>query len=381
MWTWGDELLPDLVLLDPAACVTMPAHVTTASGLDAFVHAMEAVTGRRAGTLVAAPALHALRLVLDHLPAAVDDGTDLDVRQAMQEAALLAGVAIDGGGTGIAHSIGHALGSLAHVPHGVAVAVGLAAAFEWNVAGAPDAFARRSLAPWGSRRRPSRRCSRDLARAAGLPAAVGRVGALTVGADEIAATMVAEENLPMYANNCRLADDTERAALADGHARHVVGVAGRGRGGRVTAIARIDISHHRLPLDPPFPASWDPRPRTHFPATIVRVTDDAGHVGIGSGDAMYGFADYETHFLGQDPLDLERHAAVLANIDFHAGRPWPLDVALWDLAGQIQRAPGVGSRRRARPARPGLRVVGRPPPGGRDGRRGPAGAWRWASRR
>ncbi|MBA3605464.1 MAG: mandelate racemase/muconate lactonizing enzyme family protein [Actinomycetota bacterium] len=106
-----------------------------------------------------------------------------------------------------------------------------------------------------------------------------------------------------------------------------------------SSIVAIDISHHRLPLDPAFPASWDPRPRTHFPATIVRVTDDAGRVGIGSGDSMYGFADYESYFLGQDPLDLDRHAAVLANVEFHAGRPWPLDVALWDLAGKIHGRP------------------------------------------
>jgi L-alanine-DL-glutamate epimerase-like enolase superfamily enzyme len=105
------------------------------------------------------------------------------------------------------------------------------------------------------------------------------------------------------------------------------------------AITRIDISHHRLPLDPPFPAAWDPRPRTHFPATVVRVHDDAGHVGVGSGDAMYGFADFQSLFLGADPLEVERHGAVLANIDFHAGRPWPLDVALWDLAGQITDQP------------------------------------------
>jgi L-alanine-DL-glutamate epimerase-like enolase superfamily enzyme len=117
----------------------------------------------------------------------------------------------------------------------------------------------------------------------------------------------------------------------------------------MSSITRIDIGHHRLPLDPPFPAAWDPRPRTHFPATVVRVHDDAGHVGVGSGDAMYGFADFQSFFLGEDPLDLERHGAVLANIDFHAGRPWPLDIALWDLAGQITGQPTwqmVGGRDR-----------------------------------
>ena len=104
----------------------------------------------------------------------------------------------------------------------------------------------------------------------------------------------------------------------------------------LNTITKIEITHHQLPLDPPFPASWDTQPRTKFPATIVRVHDSAGNVGIGSGDAMYGFGDYRPYFIGQDPLDLKRHNAVLSNIEFHAGRPWPMDVALWDLAGKIR---------------------------------------------
>jgi L-alanine-DL-glutamate epimerase-like enolase superfamily enzyme len=107
----------------------------------------------------------------------------------------------------------------------------------------------------------------------------------------------------------------------------------------MSTITRIEITHHQLPLDPPFPASWDTRPRTQFPATIVRVFDDAGNCGIGSGDSMYGFSDYQRYFIGEDPLNIERHAAVLSNIEFHAGRPWPLDLALWDLIGKIKNEP------------------------------------------
>ena len=107
----------------------------------------------------------------------------------------------------------------------------------------------------------------------------------------------------------------------------------------MNVITRIEITHHQLSLDPPFPASWDSQPRTKFPATIVRVHDSEGRMGVGSGDAMYGFADYQRYFLGQDPLELERHAVVLSNIEFHAGRPWPMDVALWDLAGKIRNEP------------------------------------------
>jgi L-alanine-DL-glutamate epimerase-like enolase superfamily enzyme len=104
-------------------------------------------------------------------------------------------------------------------------------------------------------------------------------------------------------------------------------------------ISSIAITHHRLPLDPPFHASWDTRPRTHFDATIVRVETDEGLVGTGSGDTMTGFAGHERFFIGHDPMAIERHYRILANIQFHYGRCWPLDLALWDLAGKITGQP------------------------------------------
>jgi len=103
-------------------------------------------------------------------------------------------------------------------------------------------------------------------------------------------------------------------------------------------ITAIRIERLRLPLDPPFHAAWDPEPRRHFDATIVRVDTDEGVTGIGSGDTMGGFTDFEHLFLGRDPLALSRHARTLETISFHAGRYWPLEAALWDLAG---RALGV----------------------------------------
>jgi L-alanine-DL-glutamate epimerase-like enolase superfamily enzyme len=107
----------------------------------------------------------------------------------------------------------------------------------------------------------------------------------------------------------------------------------------MSEIVAIDITHHQLALDPPFPASWDPQPRTKFPVTVVRVRDSEGREGVGSGDVMYGFADYARWFIGRDPLDLAAHAARLSNVEFHAGRPWPLDLALWDLAGKVHERP------------------------------------------
>ena len=102
-------------------------------------------------------------------------------------------------------------------------------------------------------------------------------------------------------------------------------------------ITAIDIKNYVLPLDPPFKAAWDPAPRKTFTATIVRVSTDAGITGIGSGDAMLGLAEHANLFVGRDPFDIARHWQILDNLDFHYGRCWPLDVALWDIMGKAQK--------------------------------------------
>ena len=105
---------------------------------------------------------------------------------------------------------------------------------------------------------------------------------------------------------------------------------------RITAIR---LERLAIPLDPPFPAAWDPVPRTRFAATIVRVETDEGVVGIGSGDTMDGFEAFEHLFVGEDPLAIARHVRVLETIDFHAGRYWPLEAALWDICGKVAGLP------------------------------------------
>src|SRR4029077_20764845 len=111
---------------------------------------------------------------------------------------------------------------------------------------------------------------------------------------------------------------------------------GSAPGVRITSIA---LDRWVLPLDPPFPAAWDPVPRRSFAATIVRVETDEGVVGIGSGDTMDGFEAFEHLFIGGDPLAIARHVRVLETIDFHAGRYWPLEAALWDIAGKVAGLP------------------------------------------
>ena len=104
-------------------------------------------------------------------------------------------------------------------------------------------------------------------------------------------------------------------------------------------IARIELSHHAIDLDPPFHASWDPVPRRRFQVDLVRVTTDDGIVGIGSGDPMPGLIGNEHLFVGRDPRELGRHWRIIDNLSFFYGRIWPLDLALWDLFGKIVGQP------------------------------------------
>ncbi len=107
----------------------------------------------------------------------------------------------------------------------------------------------------------------------------------------------------------------------------------------VVRISAVRLERLVVPLEPPFAAAWDPEPRRTFPVTIVRVETDEGVTGVGSGDTMDGFAAFEHLFVGQDPLAIARHVRALETIDFHAGRYWPLEAALWDIIGQVAGLP------------------------------------------
>ena len=99
-------------------------------------------------------------------------------------------------------------------------------------------------------------------------------------------------------------------------------------------ITGIEIKQYAKPFGPAIPGIMDPNPRVKFASTIVYVYTDEGITGIGSGDLMTGFAGHEKFFIGKDPFEMENHNKIIDNIDFHYGRCWPLDIALWDIIGK-----------------------------------------------
>lgn len=133
LWIWGRETKADLVLLDPALTVTLPAHLTAWCGFDAFVHAFEAATNRNAHAGAALYAHAALRLLTEALETAVRNPTDMTARGKVLLGSCYAGIAIDNCGTAIAHNVSHALAGLAPVHHGLATVLGFEATLAWLI--------------------------------------------------------------------------------------------------------------------------------------------------------------------------------------------------------------------------------------------------------
>jgi D-galactarolactone cycloisomerase len=104
-------------------------------------------------------------------------------------------------------------------------------------------------------------------------------------------------------------------------------------------IGSIETRAYRLPLDPPFSAAWDPEPRTHLDATLTIVRADDGAVGYASGAALPDRAVLERHLAGLDPGRTDAVHEVCRTVDFHGGRPWTCEVAVWDMLGRAAGQP------------------------------------------
>ena len=146
VWAWGDELAADLVILDPELTLTLPKRLAAATALDAMVHAIEACSAKNSNSLVQAFGLHAIRLISQNLEKTFEQPQDLDARAKLLMASTLAGMAIDTAGTGIAHAIGHALGTIAGIHHGRAAALALKVVFLKNAEAAAGIHSEIALA-------------------------------------------------------------------------------------------------------------------------------------------------------------------------------------------------------------------------------------------
>ena len=117
-------LIPKYAVLDPELTVGLPPYTTAATGMDALAHAVEAYTNKTYNTpLEDKLAKEAVKLIHDNILAAFENGSNLEARQNMQRGAFYAGRAFTRGCVGYVHAVGHTLGGLYGVAHGLAMAV------------------------------------------------------------------------------------------------------------------------------------------------------------------------------------------------------------------------------------------------------------------
>ena len=117
-------LIPKYAVLDPELTKGLPPYTTATTGMDALAHAVEAYTNKTYNTkLENRLAKEAVKLIHDNILIAFEDGSNLEARQNMQRGAFYAGRAFTRGCVGYVHAIGHTLGGLYGVAHGLAMAV------------------------------------------------------------------------------------------------------------------------------------------------------------------------------------------------------------------------------------------------------------------
>ncbi|MBU3824115.1 MAG: L-threonine dehydrogenase [Candidatus Oceanisphaera merdipullorum] len=117
------NVTPIMSVNDPLLMKKMPKSLTAATGMDALTHAVEAYVSTAANPITDACALKAVTLISEYLVRAVNDGTDMEAREQMAYAQLLAGMAFNNASLGYVHAMAHQLGGFYDLPHGVCNAI------------------------------------------------------------------------------------------------------------------------------------------------------------------------------------------------------------------------------------------------------------------
>ena len=132
------QLLPNMAIIDTDFHMTAPKGLTSASGIDAVSHALEAIASVMATDYTDGLAIKALQTIFEYLPHAYDNGpNDVEAREKMANAATMAGMAFANAFLGVCHSMAHKLGAFHHIPHGIANALMLEEVLRFNASETP----------------------------------------------------------------------------------------------------------------------------------------------------------------------------------------------------------------------------------------------------
>ena len=128
----SNYLMPHAAVLDPRMTQTLPPHLTAMTAMDALTHAVEAYTCMAANPISDAYATAAIKKVCNNLFKVLDNPNDANGRLELAQASTMAGIAFSNSMVGLVHSLGHALGAVAHLPHGLCMNLFLPYVLEYN---------------------------------------------------------------------------------------------------------------------------------------------------------------------------------------------------------------------------------------------------------
>ena len=132
------ELMPNMAIVDANTMMNAPKGLTSASGIDAVTHALEAYASMMATDYTDGLAIQSLKTIFAYLPRAYDNGpNDPEAREKMANAATMAGMAFANAFLGVCHSMAHKLGAFHHLPHGIANALMIEEVIRFNAEEVP----------------------------------------------------------------------------------------------------------------------------------------------------------------------------------------------------------------------------------------------------
>ena len=131
------QLMPNMAIIDADNMMSQPKGLTSASGIDALTHALEAYASIMATDYSDGMALKAMKNIFRYLPTAYNDGNNVEARSKMADASTMAGMAFANAFLGVCHSMAHKLGAFHHLPHGVANALLITLVMRFNACDAP----------------------------------------------------------------------------------------------------------------------------------------------------------------------------------------------------------------------------------------------------
>lgn len=132
------QLMPNMAIVDTDFHMTAPKGLTSASGIDAVTHDLEAFASMMATDYTDGLALKSIKTIFEYLPRAYDNGpNDIEAREKMANAATMAGMAFANAFLGVCHSMAHKLGAFHHLPHGIANALMIEEVLRFNASEKP----------------------------------------------------------------------------------------------------------------------------------------------------------------------------------------------------------------------------------------------------